>query len=154
MEYFEVHKDDLETPVSQNEEIQTMVSELTKIGKLVANQVTDDAVALELQTFYDEWQIGVNYSLGQYVRYNGVLYKVVNAHSSQSDWTPDISPSLFAVVLTSPDGTPQEWVQPDSTNPYMKGDKVIFEGVVYESLIDNNIWSPAAYPAGWQIIEG
>jgi hypothetical protein len=43
-----------------------------------------------------------------------------------------------------------EWEQPDSTNPYMKGDKVTFNGVVYESTIDNNIWSPSAYPGGWR----
>lgn len=43
-----------------------------------------------------------------------------------------------------------EWVQPDSTNAYAKGDRVTFDGKVWESLIDNNVWSPADYPAGWQ----
>ena len=56
-------------------------------------------------------------------------------------------------MLTDPTGeTILEWKQPSSTNPYMKGDKVIFEGKTYESLIDNNVWSPAAYPAGWKNI--
>jgi len=46
-----------------------------------------------------------------------------------------------------------EWEQPDSTNAYQIGDKVLFEGVVYESVISNNIWSPSAYPAGWKVVE-
>ena len=45
-----------------------------------------------------------------------------------------------------------EWGQPDSTNAYSIGDKVLFEGATYESLIDNNVWSPADYPAGWNLI--
>ena len=55
--------------------------------------------------------------------------------------------------MTSLDGTPQEWVQPDSANAYMIGDKVVYEGVIYESVIDNNIWSPIAYPQGWKVVE-
>ena len=119
-----------------------------------ANAITDDKEALGVQMLYPRWKIGKEYEVGQYVQYNDTLYKVLIAHTSQADWKPDVSPSLFANVLTSLDGTPQEWVQPDSTNAYMKGDRVIFEGSIYESLIDNNIWSPTAYSAGWQLLEG
>lgn len=125
---------------------------IRKIGKLVANTVTDDVQALDIKEFYDDWQVGVQYNVGKYVLYNGVLYKVISAHTSQADWSPPAAASLFANVLTSLDGTPKEWVQPDSTNPYMKGDKVIFEGKTYESTIDNNVWSPKAYPSGWKEI--
>ena len=55
-------------------------------------------------------------------------------------------------MIPDPDVIP-EWEQPDSTNAYKKGDKVRFEGKVYESLIDNNVWSPSAYPAGWRQVE-
>lgn len=152
--WFEVHKDDLETPISQLEEINMSVQSLTKIGKLVANQVTDDVVALTIQEFYDIWATNVNYVKEQYINHEGVLYKVLQNHISQADWTPNASPSLFAKVLIDPSGeTIPEWVQPDSTNAYMKGDKVKFEGHVYESIIDNNIWSPSAYPAGWKVID-
>ena len=152
--WFEVHKDDLETPVSQNEEIISKIETLYKVGKVVANQVTDDVVALDLQEFYDEWQSNITYVPGQYIKYDKVLYKVVNAHTSQDDWIPDVSPSLFVKVLIDPTGeTILDWVQPDSTNGYMTGDKVIFEEKTYESLIDNNIWSPSAYPTGWRLIE-
>lgn len=126
---------------------------LTKIGKIVANQVTDDIVALSIQEFYDIWEVGISYSVGHYITHNDILYKVLTAHTSQDTWTPDVSPSLFAKVLIDPSGeTIPEWVQPDSTNAYMMGDKVTFEGITYESMIDNNIWSPTEYPAGWKQI--
>lgn len=115
----------------------------------------DDAVALCMPDYFPAWDgNGVSYEVGQRVIYKGVLYKVITAHTSQATWTPVDAPSLFAKVLTSDDGTPLPWEQPDSTNPYMKGDKVLYNGKVYESLIDNNVWSPDGYPAGWkEVIE-
>ena len=140
--------------VLKMEEVDAKEESLNKIGKIVANQVTDDVVALSIQEFYDIWTVGVLYPVGRYITHNDILYKVLTEHTSQTDWTPDVSPSLFAKVLIDPTGeTIPEWVQPDSTNAYMTGDKVTYEGVVYESTIDNNIWSPADYPAGWKVIE-
>lgn len=134
-------------------DIDTKEQSLTKIGKIVANQVTDDAVALSIQEFYDIWEVGISYSVGRYITHNDILYKVLTAHTSQDTWAPDVSPSLFAKVLIDPSGeTIPEWVRPDSTNAYMIGDKVIFEGNTYESIIDNNIWSPTEYPDGWKQI--
>lgn len=127
---------------------------LTKIGKIVANQVTDDVVALSIHEFYDIWEENVMYPVGRYITHNDILYKVLTEHTSQATWTPDVSPGLFAKVLINPTNeTILDWVQPDSTNAYMIGDKVKYEGAVYVSLIDNNIWSPVAYPAAWQIVE-
>ena len=135
-------------------ELEEKEASLNKIGKIVANQVTDDVVALSIQEFYDIWTVDVLYSVGRYITHKGILYKVLTEHTSQADWTPDVSPSLFAKVLIDPTGeTIPEWVQPDSTNAYMTGDKVMYEGKIYESIINNNIWSPAAYPAGWKLIE-
>ena len=139
--------------IAKVKEIEAKEESLNKIGKIVANQVVDDVVALSIKEFYDEWQEGVAYKVNQYVMYKEVLYKVLTEHNSQASWTPDVTASLYAKVLADPTGeTINEWVQPDSTNGYMKGDKVKYEGVVYVSLIDNNIWSPVAYPAGWQIV--
>ncbi len=96
-----------------------------------------------------KWEPGSFMSAGELVEHNEALYTVLQSHQSQEDWTPDVSPSLFAPLLTSPTGEVLEWVQPESTNPYMKGDRVKYNGKTYESLIDNNVWSPEAYPAGW-----
>ena len=131
---------DLYTRVSG---LQDKEESLTKVAKVVARSVTDDVVALEIQEFYDIWQEGVKYVKDQYVRHNDILFKVLTEHTSQADWTPDTAASLFAKVLADPTGENIfEWQQPDSTNPYMKGDKVIHNGITYESLTDNNSWEP------------
>ena len=118
-----------------------------------ASASLDDADALNAIELYPVWADDVSYVAGDRVRYDGVLYKCLQAHTSQPDWTPDAAPSLWAkVLIPDPDVIP-EWEQPDSTNGYSKGDKVKYNGAVYESLIDNNVWSPDAYPAGWQVVE-
>ena len=117
-------------------------------------ETLSDAQALQVPMLFDEFDgNGVAYEVGKRVLYNDILYKVIQAHTSQADWTPIAAPSLFAKVINETiDGSIPEFEQPDSTNPYMKGDKVIFNGKVYESLIDNNVYSPEAYPAGWKEI--
>lgn len=112
--------------------------------------ISDDA-ALKMPDYFPTWDgNGHSYAAGDRVVYNDVLYKVLQGHTSQSTWTPDAAPSLFAKVLTSTTGEPLPWEKPDSTNPYMTGDRVIFDGKIYESMQDNNVWSPADYPAGWK----
>ena len=107
-----------------------------------------DEQALSVPVLYPAWRSGVEYVTGQRVLHGGVLYKVLQDHTSQDDWTPDAAPSLFARVLI-PDATAiPEWEQPDSTNPYMSGDKVIHNGSTWVSTIDNNVWEPGVY--GWE----
>ena len=116
-----------------------------------ARAITDDAKALEVQALYKDWtkQIGRDLTVGEYINYEGVLYKVLQAHTVQETWTPVDAPSLFAKVLVDPTGeTILDWEQPDSTNPYMKGDKVIHNGKTYVCTIDNNVWEPGVY--GWE----
>ena len=117
-------------------------------------ETLSDAQALQVPMLFDEFDgNGVAYEVGKRVLYKGVLYKVLQAHTSQAGWNPVDAPSLFAKVINETiDGSIPEFEQPDSTNPYMKGDKVMFNGKVYESLIDNNVYSPEAYPAGWKEI--
>lgn len=102
----------------------------------------DDEMALEFKTLYSEWIIGRVYAVGKRVRYKDILYKCLTEHLSQIDWAPDVSPSLWAEVLVSETGEILEWKQPDSTNPYMSGDKVTHNGKTWESLVDNNVWEP------------
>ena len=117
-------------------------------------ETLSDAQALQVPMLFDEFDgNGVAYEVGKRIVYNGILYKVIQAHTSQVGWNPVDAPSLFAKVINETiDGSIPEFEQPDSTNPYMKGDRVIFNGKVYESLIDNNVYSPEAYPAGWKEI--
>ena len=117
-------------------------------------ETLSDAQALQVPMLFDEFDgNGVAYEVGKRIMFEGILYKVIQAHTSQAGWTPIAAPSLFAKVINETiDGSIPEFEQPGSTNPYMKGDKVIFNGKVYESLIDNNVYSPEAYPAGWKEI--
>lgn len=73
---------------------------------------------------------------------------VLQAHTSQETWTPTDAPSLFAKVLIPNENVIPEWDQPNSTNPYMIGDRVTYEGKTYESIVDNNVWALTAY--GWK----
>jgi len=113
----------------------------------------NDEDALEAKELYPQWSgDSMSYTTDMRVRYEGILYKVLQAHTSQPSWTPLASPSLFAKVLIPEPNVIPEWEQPDSTNAYSIGDRVMFDGKVYESLINNNVWSPAVYPGGWQEI--
>lgn len=106
-----------------------------------------DEDALEAINLFPHWNAGIAYAKDIRVTYNNILYSCLQAHTSQESWTPEIAPSLWARVLIPDPNVIPEWEQPDSTNPYMKGDKVMFEGEVYESTIDNNVWAPNVY--GW-----
>jgi len=112
--------------------------------------VTDEQ-AVKVPALYPKWKAGTEYKANERVTYQDVLYKVLTAHTSQDEWTPDEAPSLFAKVLIVNPGTIPEWEQPDSTNAYMKGDKVTHEGAVWVSLVDHNVWEPSdEIPTLWE----
>ena len=120
----------------------------------------DDEKAVEVATVYDLWEVGKAYAVGEFVTYgtNSVgdpqLYKVVQAHTSQADWTPDVVPSLFVAVGLDEQGYPV-WSQPTGAHDaYNKGDIVDYNGTLYQSLIDGNVYSPDAYPGGWEVYNG
>ena len=124
--------------------ITEVLAQMAKLAQKQAMQITDDAEALEVQYLYPDWRSGKKYATGYRVNYNGILYKVLQDHTSQSDWTPDTTASLYAkVLIPDPDVIP-EWEQPDSTNGYSIGDKVAHNGQTWESLVDNNVWEPGA----------
>lgn len=118
----------------------------------VAAESYDDATAAEYPELYPAWDSAVVYAAETRVQYQGVLYKCLQDHAAQADWTPDAAPSLWAKVLISDPEVIQEWEQPDSTNPYMAGDKVTHNGKTWVSEVDNNVWEPGVY--GWAEMEG
>lgn len=123
----------------------------------VLELLTDDQ-AVQVPNAFPVWMTHVHYHAGERLRYQTDVYRVLQDHESQASWLPPDAPSLYAKVLPGQGGgdDPQgddgypEWVQPDSTNPYMKGDRVSHEGANYESDIDNNVWAPTVY--GWHAI--
>ena len=127
-------------------EAQAFINALLVLRTKAADEQAIDAVAV-----YPTWREGVAYVTGERVRYNEILYKVLQDHTSQTTWTPESAPSLFAKVLISDPETIPEWTQPDSTNPYQTGDKVTHNGATWISTIDNNVWEPGVY--GWTKVE-
>lgn len=124
-------------------EAQAFINAFVKLRNLVT-----DELALEVPVLYPTWKENVVYEVGTRVLYNEVLYKVLATHTSQADWTPDVATSLFTKVLIPDANVIPEWEQPESTNPYMAGDKVTYNGKTYVSTVDNNTWNPDVY--GWQ----
>lgn len=106
-----------------------------------AGMLTDEQ-ALKVIVLYPLWDAAKTYAVGDRVRYAGNLYRCLQPHTAQETWNPADAPSLWAKVLTSETGEILPWVQPDSTNPYAKGDKVTHNGKTWESLVDNNVWEP------------
>ena len=107
--------------------------------------------ALSVPVLYPTWREDVEYVEGERVLRDGTLYRVLMAHTSQADWKPEASPSLFAQVLIPDSDIIHEWVQPESTNGYSEGDKVTHNGKTWVSTINNNVWEPSVY--GWDEAE-
>ena len=126
-------------------ELLAFIESLKKLRESATDEQSANAPAV-----YPTWKVDVNYETGERVLYNDVLYKVLTAHTSQETWTPTDAPSVFVQVLIPDADVIPEWVQPDSTNPYMKGDKVTYNGKTWVSTVDNNVWAPGVY--GWEEI--
>lgn len=126
-----------------SERVKSFRSKVEVAAQTISDENVESCVAL-----FPHWEADGDYSVGYRVQYNGVVYKCLQAHAAQESWDPESAPSLWAKVLAGIEDIIAEWVQPDSTNPYMTGDKVTFNGKTYESTVDNNVWSPATY--GWR----
>ncbi len=124
--------------------------------QLFAESLTEEK-ALEVATVYPAWEAAKAYTAGQYLTYNTnavgdpQLYKVAQAHTSQSDWQPDKTPALYTPLGLDNSGFPV-WAQPTGAHDaYNTGDIVNYNGTLYKCLIDGNTFSPDAYPAGWAV---
>ena len=121
-------------------------NELVRFLKAAIVTANDEA-ALTGKDLYQLWNETAIYKKDQRVRFNNVLYKCLQSHTAQATWTPTDAPSLWAKVLIPDPEVIPEWEQPESTNPYMKGDKVKHKGKTWSSTSDNNVWEPGVY--GW-----
>lgn len=131
--------------------------QLRKTMVMYASTLDDDQ-ALEVATIYPEWQAGVVYK-AKYIISHGInstgdpqLYRVVKDHTSQADWVPGVgTESLYTAFGLTPQGYPV-WKQPAGAHDaYKTGDIVDYNGTLYRSKIDGNVYSPEAYPQGWEL---
>lgn len=133
-----------------------IAEQMRRALQMFAASLTDEK-AMEIPAVFDPWKIGKTYAVGDFLTYgvNGVgdpqLYKVNLAHTSQADWKPDATPNLYTAIGLDESGYPV-WAQPTGAHDaYNTGDIVNYNGTLYQSLIDGNVYSPEAYPAGWAV---
>jgi len=112
---------------------------------------------LEIPSVYPKYAVGKVYRVKEIFQYgkNAVgdpqLYQVLQEHTSAAEWTPDTAVSLYKKVGITEEGYP-EWVQPlGASDAYSTGDIVSYNGVLYESTIEGNVWAPDSYPQGWEV---
>ena len=134
-----------------------IAEQFRKALQMFAASLSDEK-AMEVASIYDAWKVGKTYAVGEFLTYgeNGVgdaqLYKVIQAHTSQTDWTPDVAASLFTPIGLTDAGY-AIWSKPSGAHDaYNKGDIVDYNGILYKSTIDGNIWSPDEYPQGWETV--
>lgn len=132
--------------------------QLRRALQMFASTLDDDR-AMEVALVFDPWKPGKTYKVDEFVTYgeNGVgdpqLYKVVQEHTSQNDWVPNTTSSLFVAIGLDSSGYPV-WSQPTGAHDaYNTGDIVNYNGVLYESTMDGNTYSPDTYPAGWKGVD-
>ena len=134
-----------------------IAEQFRKALQLFAASLSDEK-AMEIASVYDEWVSGKAYEVGEFLRYgenqvgDSQLYKVVQAHTSQEDWTPDTTPSLYVPIGLTDDGYPV-WSRPTGAHDaYNEGDVVDYNGTLYKSIINGNVYSPDEYPQGWEVV--
>jgi hypothetical protein len=120
---------------------------------------TQTDLMMEVASVFPRYEVGKAYKTKEVFSYgeNGVgdpqLYQVLQDHTSAEQWKPDATPSLYKAIGVTEDGYP-EWVQPlGASDAYNTGDIVSYNGTLYKSTIDGNVWSPVDYPQGWVVVE-
>lgn len=138
-------------------EIETVHIEVQELSKVVFAKDLTDEEKEELINQYPNYEVDASYRAGDVISYNGELYEVVQEHTSQADWQPDSTLSLYTPYLKGEVADKEvvhEWQQPlGAHDAYQTGDKVLFNGEVYESKRDANTWSPTGYPDAWRLVE-
>lgn len=140
-----------------------MVSEGAASGEYIISVVLGDPAYDEMRTWleanaeravvntntlYPEWSAGISVDIGDLYTYAGTIYSCIQAHVTQSDWTPPVVPALW--LAETPEGTIGDWTQPaGGHDAYQKYDQVIYNESVYESTYDANVHAPGVVNGGW-----
>lgn len=136
--------------------MEDILEKARKLRSLIEEMATnlDDDTALDNVDVFPRWRVNQYYEAGFRVRYNEVLYKVLQNHTSQADWTPDVAVSLY-VNIANPQEEFPEWIQPTGAHDaYNTGDKVSHNEKHWISLIDANVWEPSeSVPTLWEEVE-
>ena len=146
------NKEELERNIKESEARVTAPMSVAFV-KMVEKGEIDEITASENANLFIAWDEDSSYNINDLRQYENELYKCIQSHQAQPDWNPAITPSLWKKLGINENGI-MEWSQPiSSSDAYMTGDEVMYNDVHYRSIIDNNVWSPEAYPQGWEVVE-
>ena len=137
----------MEERIFEQIEANRKVQAISFVALAEAGNIDADTASAHKDMFED-WQPTVSYKVGQIRKYKDALYKIVQDHTSQNDWLPTETPSLYESITITESGY-EEWKKPKgSHDAYNKGKIVVYNGILYKSLIDGNTYSPAGYSSG------
>lgn len=106
-----------------------------------------DEQAILIPSVFPTWDSTATYQTGNRVQYGELLYKCLQSHTAQADWTPDAAVSLW-VRIDDPAEEWPEWRQPQGAHDaYALGAKVSHNGKHWTSDVEANVWEPGVY--GW-----
>ena len=119
--------------------------------KMAESEQLDDVRITEHAEQFPAWGDAISYTANAICKYDGKLFRCLQAHTSQADWTPDTAASLWRPIGNPFEEWP-EWSQPvGAADAYALGDKVTHGGKRYVSAVDNNVWEPGAPGVGENI---
>lgn len=115
-----------------------------QVRSIVTNM--SDSQLASTAALWPAWKPGTALSTGDIVRVGQTLFRVVQAHTAQSDWRPASTPALFTEI--TPPGTVAVWKQPTGAqDAYALDARVKYHGDIWQSTVANNVWEPGVY--GW-----
>lgn len=113
----------------------------------------DNTTIIDCEDLVDSWQANTDYGVDDIRKFDGQVYRCVQAHTSQDGWEPSQVPALWAIKHTKNKDKPKPFIQPNGAHDaYMKDEVILFENKVYVSIMDNNVYSPDTYAQGWNLV--
>lgn len=144
-EVFYKYVDKEKSPEELSEERISWLAKISTRSQVVNDQLTEEEL-IRLGEMYPDWEVDKDYPVDDVISYHNELYKVIQAHTSQADWLPDNTSSLYTKV--APEGVIPEWVQPTGAHDaYALDAQVTHNGEIWQSEIDANTYEPGVY--GW-----
>lgn len=133
--------------------------QLRRALQMFVETLTDER-CMEIASVLPAYEVGKQYAIGDRFTYgkNGVgdpqIYKVVQPHTSAEEWKPGETPSLYSAVGVAPSGY-DEWSQPTGAHDaYNAGDIVDYNGTLYISTVDGNVYAPGVVSGQWEVYAG
>lgn len=152
-------EEDLFDSVQSRKDIQTALSFYAVNTRMYSNNLNENTtLVVDNELFYDNWKSGTteepaHYEVNMFYRYEDQIYKCIQEHDNHGEegWEPSKSQALFTIAHTKNKANPKKWVQPlGAHDAYMTDEVCTYEGKVYISLVNNNVWIPNQYPTGWK----